>query len=197
MLIVFLRCHPVGDRKFGKADHTSNSIFRNSGKTCNINDPGYPIHIFKTGDPGLIFPIFQSHTAIHISTTITGKRTAFQNRKYQLILFTGSHLIHQIGRRNIRRIVIISHHIFFCNKLIERSIREEIHSLSCPCLCTHNRRLRTGEQFHGTNTPKFFQIIFVAQVIRTCHHKSFQMKQILWKKWSVFFLTPVLCLNHT
>ena len=145
MLIVFLCCNPICDWKLRKADHTSDSILRNPRKSGNINDPRYPVYILKARNPCLIIPILQSDTTVHIATTVTGKRSTFQNGKYKLIFFSGAYFIHQIRRRNVRGILMIFHHILLGNKFVKCRIREEIHSFSCPGLRTHDRRFRTGK----------------------------------------------------
>ena len=90
-----------------------------------------------------------------------------------LIFFSWPDFIHQIYRWNIRRILMIFQHILLCDKFIKCRIREEIHSFSRPGLCPHYRWFRTGKQFHRPDSPEFFQIIFIALIIRTRYHEPF------------------------
>lgn len=65
---------PSCDWKFGKTNDILDSIFRNSSKSGDVNDPGHTIHILKPWDPCLIFPVFQSNATVHITTAISCQR---------------------------------------------------------------------------------------------------------------------------
>ena len=141
----------------------------------------------------MIFFILKSHTAISISHTIPCKSSAFKQSNDNLILFSRHYFIHQAGSRHIRWIFQVPEHNFFWNKLIKAGIREKIHPVSGPGLCTGNGWFRSRKKFHRTHTPKFFQVILITPVISACYHESFQMKQILGFQRSVFLLAFLLC----
>ena len=59
LLIILLRRRPVRDRLAGKADNAPDTILRNTGKSGNVNNIGYTVHILKPGDPRIVLPVLQ------------------------------------------------------------------------------------------------------------------------------------------
>ena len=82
-------------------------------------------------------------------------------------------------------------HILFGDKFIKAGIREKVHSVPGPGLGSYNGRFRSRKKFHGPNSPHFLQIILIALVVSSCHHKSLQVKKIFRKKLPFLLLTDL------
>lgn len=75
-LIIFFHCDPIRNRLPGQLDHTFDTIFRNSGKACDINDPRNTVYVLKSWDLCPILLVGKTHAPIHISHTVPGKGSA-------------------------------------------------------------------------------------------------------------------------